>query len=210
MEVAPDDVVRILFHKDDERRVKEAIYNLYDVAVEVFGDELTKQMIDINELRRAHVSGDNAKEHSKKLRELSGNPQGPDEHSTYTQPKQAKARCYYGTYLEVAKGNQTQASEITQDSTEDSDLRKQIQEIAQAQKTLESSLPTTIGTVVSQQLAPITKRVSTIESTHKNQVEEFMKIINNKFTSIQDSFAQLGVPAQAPSEANASPLGVGK
>ena len=62
---------------------------------------------------------------------------------------------YYGTYLEVTHGNLTHASEITQDSGgNDSDLRKQVREIATAQKKMESSINSTISTIVSTQIAP--------------------------------------------------------
>lgn len=47
------------------------------------------------------------KEHSKKLKAIKSNPQGPEDHSTYSQPKQTKARGRYGTYLKVVQGNQT-------------------------------------------------------------------------------------------------------
>ena len=62
---------------------------------------------------------------------------------------------YYGTYLEVTQDNLTQASEITQDSGgNDSNLRKQVQEIATAQKNMASSINSTISTIVSTQIAP--------------------------------------------------------
>ena len=55
--------MRILFHKKDGDIVREAIHNLYDYAVEVFGEDLTGQMISADELKRAKLSRDSAKEH---------------------------------------------------------------------------------------------------------------------------------------------------
>ena len=63
VEVAPDDIVRILFHKKDGDIVREVIHNLYEYAVEVFGEDLTEQMISAEELQRAKLSKDSAKEH---------------------------------------------------------------------------------------------------------------------------------------------------
>lgn len=115
--------------------MKNAIHNLYDHAEDVFETSLTATMLDKSNLLRAKSSNDMAKEHSLKLKQISGNPQGPNDASTYSKPKQSNARGHYGTYLEVTKGNAIQASEVTYDSTaDDSDLRKQVQEIAQAQK----------------------------------------------------------------------------
>ena len=158
------------------------------------------------------MSRDSAKEHSKKLKAISGNPQGPDDQSTYTQPRQTKAKCYYGTYLEVTQGNLTQASEITQDSGgNDSDLRKQVQEIATAQKNMASSINSTISTIVSTQIAPLQGQINEIRQTHTQQVNEFMNMMrksNQRYDGIQQSLISLGAPAQTPSEDSNSPPGV--
>ena len=212
VEVAPDDIVRVLFYKEDIEMIREVIHNLYDYAVEVFGEQLTAHMIDVDELRRAKLSVDSAKAHSKKLKVLSGNPQGPDDQTTYSQPKQTKARCYYGTYLEVAQSNLTQASEITQDSIEhDGDLRQQVQAIAKAQQNMANSMNSTISSIVSSQIAPIEWQIATIQRTHKKQVDQYMELMktsNQRWESIQQSLFNLGAPAQTPSEAYSSPPGV--
>ena len=136
VEVAPDDVVRVLFHKDDADEVKDAIHNLYPHVVDTFGEELAKQMINEESLKRAKLSSDVEKDYTRRLKEKTGNPQGPEEMSAYSQPKQQRAKGYFGTYLEVARGNQTQTSEITQDieDEETKDLRSQVKAIAAAQK----------------------------------------------------------------------------
>ena len=133
VEVAPDDVVRILFEKDDADDVKQAIHNLYPHIVDTFGTTLAAEMVDENSLQRAKSSSDVEKQHSKLLKEKSGNPQGPDDISTYSQPQQ-QARGYYGTYLKVTQGSQTQTSELTneQPDIQDMDLRSQVKTITAA------------------------------------------------------------------------------
>ena len=84
VEVAPDDGVRVLFHKDDADTVKHAIHNLYEHAEDFFGQSLTATMLDKINLQRAKSSSDMAKSHSMKLKQISGNPQGPDESSTFS------------------------------------------------------------------------------------------------------------------------------
>ena len=139
----------------------------------------------------------------------------------FSQPKQGKARCYYGTYLEVAQGNLTQTSEITHDSIENEpDLRKQVIAIANAQKSMETNMNSTISSAVTSSIQahinPIQTQLNNIQTNHHNQVDQFMIMMNNlatttnaKFDSIQNSFRILGVQAQAPSEAQISPHGVG-
>ena len=119
VEVVPDDVVRVLSHKDDADAVKDAIHNLYPHVVDTFGENLAAHMIDENSLRREKSSSDVEKEYIRRLKAKTGNPQGPDDMSSYSQPQQQRAKGYYGTYLEVNCGNQTQTSEITHDNDND-------------------------------------------------------------------------------------------
>lgn len=46
VEVAPDDVVRVIFHTDHTAHVKHVIHNFYEHAERVFGSVLTAQMLD--------------------------------------------------------------------------------------------------------------------------------------------------------------------
>ena len=108
VQVAPDDVVHVLFQKEDADAVKNAIHNLYPHVVDTFGEDLATYMLDEESLRRAKSSSDLENEYTRRLKEKTGNPQGPDEISTYSQPQQQRAKGYYGTYLEVTRGNQTQ------------------------------------------------------------------------------------------------------
>ena len=221
VEVAPDDVVRVIFNKKDVELVRDAIHDLYGITETIFGKRLTKHMLDENDLKRAKTSIDTAKAHTKKLRSITSNPQGPDDLTHFSQPKQGKARCYYGTYLEVAQGNLTQTSEITHDSIENEpDLRKQVIAIANAQKSMETNMNSTISSAVTSSIQahinPIQTQLNNIQTNHNNQVDQFMIMMNNlatttnaKFDSIQNSFRILGVQAQAPSEAQISPHGVG-
>ena len=218
VELAPDDVVRVLFHVDHTDEVTHVIHNLYDHAETVFGSDLTATLLDKANLQRAKTSHDIEKEHSKRLKAINvnANPQGAEDKSTHSKPKQTKARGYYGTYLEVAQANQTQASDITNDTlNDDDDLRKQVRDLAQAQRTMETSMTSTIASVVTTQLQPIHSQINTIQITHQQQVNNFMTIMTNmaknadkRFESIQSSLSQLGVPAQTPSEAIVSPPGV--
>ena len=165
VEVAPDDVV---FHTDHIGHVKHAINNLYQHAEQVFGKALTAQLLDRENLQRAKSSHEMEREHSKKLKSIQSNPQGSEDSSRYSQPKQTKARGYYGTYLEVAQGTQPHTSEITQDSiNSDDDLRKQVQEIAQAQKNLESNMTSSIFTAVNQHIHPIQTQINHMQTNHQ-------------------------------------------
>ena len=122
--------------------------------------------------------------------------------------------------MEVAQGTLTQTSEITNDSVEgETDLRKQVLAIADAQKNMETNIHSTINSVVatsiSAQISPIQTQLNNIQATHNNQVQQFVTMMQNlaqktddKFNSIQNSFLALGVPAQTPSEAKKSPPGV--
>ena len=217
VEVAPDNVVRVLFHKDDAEKVKHVIHNLYSHAEDVFGPTLTATMLDKANLERAKSSSDMAREHSLKLKQISGNPQGPDDATSYSQPKKSNARGHYGTYLEVAQGNATQTSEVTYDATnDDNDLRKQVHEIAKAQKQMENSLNSTISSVVTEKLKPMQQQITSLQ-TSQNKVDNFISMMemyvkstDERYQGIQASLISLGAPAQTPSEAAVRPPGVRK
>ena len=223
VEVTPDDVVRVLFQKEDADAAKNAIHNLYPHVVDTFGEDLATHMIDEESLRRTKSSSDVGKEYTRHLKERTGNPQGPDEISTYSQPQQQRAKGYYGTYLEVTRGNQTQTSEIAHgndnDNVEANDLQSQVKAIAAAQKSLESSMKNSISkavtNAVSTQLAPIRQDVSQLKQEQPNLgslidiMKKYVESSDKRFESIQNSFLALGVKAQAPSGASQSPPGVG-
>ena len=211
-----------MFNETDADDVKNEIHNLFPHVVDTFGEDLANYMIDESNLKRAKSSSDVEKEYTKKLKERTGNPQGPDDMSSFSQPQQQRTRGYYGTYLEVAQGNQTQTSEITHENDEinDNDLRSQVKAIAAAQKKLESSMTSTITSVVSStvnsHMAPIRNEMSTIKQ-NQSDLGSFINIMKNyvessdkRFESIQNSLLALGAPAQTPSEAMKSPPGVRK
>ena len=58
VEVAPDDVVRVLFEVADADVVKSTIHNLYQHIVATFGEKIASSMIDENSLQRAKSSSD--------------------------------------------------------------------------------------------------------------------------------------------------------
>lgn len=219
VEIAPDDVLRIIFHIDITDAVKHVVHNLYDYAEPIFGENLTASILDRENLQRTKTSHEVEKEHAKKLKAkaVNANPQTAGDTSTYSRPHQPKARGYYGTYLELSKTNQTQTSEITNDTfNEDDGLRKQVRDIANAQKSLETTMNTTISTVVSTHIQPIQTQINNIQITHQAQINGFMTMMRTMATgtdkrldAIQTSLSQLGVPAETPSEANTSPPGVG-
>ena len=219
VEIAPDDVVRVLFHTDHVAEVTHAIHNLYKLAETVFGKDIAELMLDRENLQKSKTSHAIEKEHSKKLKAINvnANPQGDENQSNYSRPKQTRARGHYGTYLEVAQTNQTQTSEITNDTIDDeNDLRKQVRDLTQAHKNLESSMTSTITSVVSNQIQPIQSQINSIQLTHQQQINSFMTLMktmatnaDTRFENIQLSLNKLGAPAHTPSEATQSPPGVG-
>ena len=87
-------------------------------------------------------------------------------------------------------------------------------------------MSSSISSAVNQHIQPIQTQLNNRQTNHQQQINNFMSLITtmvtstaNKFSSIQSSlqqlgasaysWKQLGLPAQAPSEAN-SPHGVGR
>ena len=78
-----------------------------------------------------------------------------------------------------------------------------------------TSISTAVSNAVSTQLAPIRQDVSQLKQNQSefgaflNIMKDYVKSSDKRFESIQNSFLALGVKAQAPSEADRSPPGVG-
>lgn len=115
VELAENKVVRILFLKEDRYDIELIARNLYDETVKKFGPQKTDFMISKQEIGDVKFSHNAEMSHSQQLLSMTGNPQGPSEQSVPSRKQDKKVKLYYGTYLDVAEGEPSQTSEITQE-----------------------------------------------------------------------------------------------
>ena len=98
------------------------------------------------------------------------------------------------------------------------DLSAQVKAIAATQKSMESKMTSTIKSVVSSTVSSELSSIKSEVSTMKQQqgdidsfialMKKYVETSDKRYQNIQNSFSQLGVPAQTPSEAQTNPPGV--
>ena len=220
VEIIKENVVRVFFDKGDLNQVKHAIHNLYKVAEMKFGASITSNMLDETRLRKAKSSNETEIQYANKLKQINGNPQEQVDIDEHSKPAEQKSRVYFGSYVEVAKNNLTQTSEITE-MTEDieysGDIKSVITKLTQCynelKNNMETTISTTVGNIVDEKIKPIQVQVNKIQTNHERKYENLLtemkdntKATNSKYEKI---IALLEGRAQAPSDATRSP-GVGK
>ena len=116
VEVAPKNIIRVLFKQDDRYDVEHILQNLYQMTVEKFGQARTNTILDEQELQKLKSNYKYEINHSQSILQLSANPQGGSESSRFSTANNRKTNFHYGSYLDVAKGENKQTSEITNEN----------------------------------------------------------------------------------------------
>ena len=173
-------------------------------------------MLDEEKLQRAKLSHDTELQHAYKLKELTGNPQGRSDDNDFTPPNH-RARDHFGSYVDVAKGNLTQTSELTIESMEKDDVQTVISKLTNAYNELKNSMTTsissTVETIVDQKIEPFAKQVKEIQEDSTEKYNELITMHNNHKTTTDAKLDKililLGGDKKAPSDATRSP-GVGQ
>ena len=216
VEVAPNDLIRIMCHKKDKFEVERAMLELYDQTLTAFGQEDTEDMLDQDALKKIKSTHSTEISHSKRLISLSGNPQGPSDSPTTTRPHK-KAYAYYGSYLDASKNesNQNNESMKVNDSTDLTQMKATLNELVQKQNEMEKSIPLLINTTVDAQLSKINNEINQIRSETNaklNSIETSVtNMANNQKSSITEAIKEAMAEVfsnKAPSDAARSP-GVG-
>ena len=181
VEVAPKNVVRILFNEDDRYDVEHIIQNLFAMTVEKFGKDLAQEMLNESELQKIQANHKKEINHSQTLLQLSSNPQGGSESTQFLTATSRKTNFHYGSYLDVTKGEQTQPSEITSDNDLQTidDLRAAIKEIKSKQDSFEANLSSTIDTAVESKIKPLQTEITTMKSSAETKMEEVLNTLNS-------------------------------
>ena len=155
-------MLEFFFDKKDLHDVKNAIHNLYQVAEKKFGSHIVGSMLDENKLKKAKSSDEIELQHANTLKRITGNPQEQTDIDENSQPVEQHSRVYFGSYVEVAKGNLTQASEITEETQEieyNGDINTVITKLTKCynelKSTMESQISSTVSSVVDAKIKPL-------------------------------------------------------
>ena len=117
--------------------------------------------------------------HSQTLLQLYSNPQSGSESSQYTSSTNRKATLHYGTYLDVAKGETINTSDITQDDQHAiQELQNTIQDLKNRQDTFEQGIMSKINNAVDTKISPLQQEVKTLKSSCESQIGEVLNTIN--------------------------------
>lgn len=190
VEVAPKNVVRIMFNQNDRYDVEYILQNLYSMTEEKFGKEITSTLLDETELKKLRSNYKEEINHCQTLLQLSANPQGGSESSQYATASNRKSTFHYGTYLNVAKSEPTQTSEITADNETQtiSKLRQAVQELKNKQDEFESNLTTKTDNAVTTKLQPLQNEITIMRNNNESKIGEVLdqlnQIQNNQATAI--------------------------
>ena len=192
VELREDKIVRILFFKQDRYDVEHIIRHLYEETIKTFGEPMTNLMLskqDLDDVKLFHMA---EMSHSQKLLSLTGNPQGPGESpDTSTRKSDKRVDLYFGSYLDVTKGEPSQTSELTQENKDQTiqSIQSTIQSLADRQTALETSLQDTINNTVDTKLAPVKKDLSEFKKESSDQLGQILDKLNGIETSQNTTIA---------------------
>ena len=180
VEVAPKNIVRVLFHQNSRYDVEHILQNLYSLTLDTFGKQIADIMLDEKELKKIQTNHKDEISHSQSLLQLSANPQGGSDPSQFKNATNRKTTFHYGTYLDVTKGENTQASEITtdQDNTVN-ELRNAVKDLQSKQESLENKLSTTIDNAVDKKIIPLKQEITIMRTTNDSKIGEVLTQIGN-------------------------------
>lgn len=115
--------------------------------------------------------------HSQTLIQLSGNPQGGSDAGTSTRTSKQKTTFHFGSYLDVSKGEATQASEITQevDNQTMSELRDTVKSLKESQLKIEQNLVSTVNNAVDNKIQPLKQEMENIKKANETGLGAVLK-----------------------------------
>ena len=188
VEVAPKNVVRILYHKDDRYDVENIITHLFEHTVKMFGAPIASTLLNEQDCSKHKHNYSEELSHSQSLIHMSENPQGGLEPSQHKKLNNRKTPLYYGSYLNVTKGEDTQTSEITQESkiVENTggnetleDLRKTVEAIKAQQKDMESSIMNKVDTAIENKIDPLKSEISSMRTNNESKIGQVLDELTN-------------------------------
>ena len=172
VEVAPNDIVRVIFRKEHRDEVVEVLRNIYTHVLENFGEEIAQKLLDFDQC--AYESAKHAKEleYGRKLREKHlSNPQ-TDEHPIKFRDQ---ARLIFGSYAQAAGSNDTHNIIPPSQTEKQGILQQQIDNLTKSQKELETKMTAAVNeklTNTFSQTSTITDEYdfqSQLNNLHENQ-----------------------------------------
>lgn len=184
MEVAEHNVVRIIFFKPDRYDVEHAIRNLYDETVKTFGKVITDTMLSEQDINAVKFSHQAELDHTQKLLHMTGNPQGPEDSPAPPRRVTKKVNLYYGSYLEVTKGDNSKVENTTtHDDNTVSSMQQSMQSLMDRQEALENNLQSTVDNAIDKKLAPVREEISEL----KRESTSMFGSILDRIEAIQDN-----------------------
>ena len=179
VELAPNNLVRILYQKNDRFDAEYIVQNLFAETEKAFGSDITSSLLNKNDFLSAKTTHVDEISHAKDLINITGNPQGGSETSlaARTSPKMT---LQYGSFLEVTKGNDATASVITQDTdlkTFD-DLKQSVLQIRESQTQLENKIMHKVDTTITTKIQPIQKDIEQIKQDSSDKFEKLLTEIS--------------------------------
>lgn len=188
VEVAPNDIVRLIYDVNKTEQALATKRNLYVATAEFFGDEIASSMLNKSKFESVSKIYAKQAEYASLLRKrVLSNPQAPSDDNATAPPSSKKPSFYCGSYCEVTRGG-TQTSDLTQDETTVvNDLSKRFNALVKRQEELEKQMPVQIATEVSQtvtkQLQPLTQELRDHKEATSTSIAQILKAI----TSLRDS-----------------------
>lgn len=186
VEIVKPNVVRVFFEKDHLHHVKNAIHNLYQVAEQKFGPDITRTMLNETKLRKAKSSDEIELNHANGLKKITANPQEQCDIDENSQPAEQKSRVYFGSYVDVTKANLAQDTDLidlTQDIESTGDIKSVISKLTQCYNDLknyiQTTISTTVGSVVDEKIKPLQTQINDMQTTHERKYEQILSLVNN-------------------------------
>ena len=194
VEVAPNDIVRVIFKKEHRDEVVEVLRNIYTHVLENFGEEISQKLLDFDQC--AYESAKHAKEleYGRKLREKHlSNPQ-TDEHPTQFRDQ---ARLVFGSYAQVTGSNDTHNIIPPSQTEKQGILQQQIDNLTKSQKELETKMTAAVNeklTNTFSQTSTITDEndfQSQLNNLHENQKKLELRYGNEAYNENNNSQSEL-------------------
>ena len=147
VEVAPDNIVRIIYKKEDMHVMASVFAELYDNVVQSFGKGVAEILLDSTKYKNTKNAHTRELTYAKKIiQKCNINPQAPPESIP---PPQRKAQIVFGSYANAAASttntdahvlSQSGTSVVTEESREMTTLKGQLHQLQQSHKELQEQI----------------------------------------------------------------------
>ena len=200
VEVAPKNIVRVIYNKDDNHIMATVLAELYDNVGASFGPGVAEVLMDTTQFKNSKQAYNRELDYAKKiLAKCDVNPQDPPE--TQVQTPTRRAQMYFGSYAEATTGTQEEKANVisqselsqsdtsitTQDSKEIAELRGQLSQLQESHKLLESRLPTAFPSTPDENVPSLQQQINEL-STSQKQLES--KVTTTLATEVKNTITK--------------------